>query len=560
MKKSVVKIIITIMICAFIVVGAMVAISLVNARNESVHHAQTKLDYMSQKYSGEFNAEFNNAEFVVDTLAIIAKKEFTVSEYENNRQVFESKKAELDTIFCKTLDNSEYPIGVYLTFAPETCKGMDEIWYVSRPGGSVKYIDSLLISDGWLEEGDETTDYYYDALNGAFWSEAAYDPGNDAEVISYAKPLYDKDKKLIGVIGVDIIVDDLFTALQTINKETSGVSAIIENGDTLIAGKTPQSAKAKKYLSAKSQIGEKWELAIYQPISVATESILKTGAAVIILGILIVIAVCVLIVYYSRRTVQPIINEVEQKDMLLINQARQAKMGEMVGNIAHQWKQPLNGMNMALENMRDDFENGELSEDDFNAYVERLRKMINGLAETVDDFTTFLKPARKKERFEAKKEIDNILHMMEERIKLQGIEVEVRGTETYIDGLKNEFDQCMFNLIDNARDALIDHAKATQRIKEHQKIIIETGIYETGDSYISVYNNGSPIPEEDKDKLFDLYFTTKDDKEGTGIGLYLTREIVTSHFGGTIHFENTDGGVRFIITIPQENPSRNMQK
>lgn len=558
MKKSVVKIIIVIMICAFAVVGAMVAISLVNARNESVHHAQTKLNYMSQKYAGEFNAEFSNAEFVVDTLAIIAKKEFTVSEYENNRQVFEGKKTELDTIFRKTLDDSEYPIGVYLTFAPETCKGKDEIWYVSRPGGSVKYIDSLLISDGWLGTDNDDADYFYDAIKyGEYWAEAAYDPGNDAEVISYVKPLYDRDEKLIGVIGVDIIVDDLFTMLKTINTETEGDSAIIENGDTVIAGKIPGADKQNQYIGTKSKIGEKWELAIYQPINVATESILRTSAAVIILGILIVIAVCILIVYYSRRTVQPIINEVEKKDLMMINQARQAKMGEMLGNIAHQWKQPLNGMNMALENMRDDYENGELSEDDFNVYVERLRKMISGLTETVDDFTTFLKPARKEERFEAKKEIDNVLHMMEERIKLQGIEVEVTGAETYIDGLKNEFDQCMFNLIDNARDALADHAKATQFIKEHQKIIIETGSYENGDSYISVYNNGSPISVEDKDKIFDLYFTTKDDKEGTGIGLYLTREIVTSHFGGTIHFENADGGVKFVIVIPQERAGEN---
>ena len=558
MKKSVVKIIIVIMICAFAVVGAMVAICLVNARNESVHHAQTKLNYMSQKYAGEFNAEFSNAEFVVDTLAIIAKKEFTVSEYENNRQVFEGKKTELDTIFRKTLDDSEYPIGVYLTFAPETCKGKDEIWYVSRPGGSVKYIDSLLISDGWLGTDNDDADYFYDAIKyGEYWAEAAYDPGNDAEVISYVKPLYDRDEKLIGVIGVDIIVDDLFTMLKTINTETEGDSAIIENGDTVIAGKIPGADKQNQYIGTKSKIGEKWELAIYQPINVATESILRTSAAVIILGILIVIAVCILIVYYSRRTVQPIINEVEKKDLMMINQARQAKMGEMLGNIAHQWKQPLNGMNMALENMRDDYENGELSEDDFNVYVERLRKMISGLTETVDDFTTFLKPARKEERFEAKKEIDNVLHMMEERIKLQGIEVEVTGAETYIDGLKNEFDQCMFNLIDNARDALADHAKATQFIKEHQKIIIETGSYENGDSYISVYNNGSPISVEDKDKIFDLYFTTKDDKEGTGIGLYLTREIVTSHFGGTIHFENADGGVKFVIVIPQERAGEN---
>ena len=93
------------------------------------------------------------------------------------------------------------------------------------------------------------------------------------------------------------------------------------------------------------------------------------------------------------------INEAELKDALIINQARQARMGEMVGNIAHQWKQPLNNMKMSLSNMQNDYDNGALNEEEFSWYTMRIDSMINSLSETVDDFTSFLRPARKTENF-----------------------------------------------------------------------------------------------------------------------------------------------------------------
>ena len=178
--------------------------------------------------------------------------------------------------------------------------------------------------------------------------------------------------------------------------------------------------------------------------------------------------------------------------------------------------------------------------------------MVGHLAETADDFIDFLKPDKKKECFSVNDEVTRMLDLMDERIRLAGIEVVVSGPEIKLEGYRNEFGQCMFNLIDNARDALLEavsdgNAEAPPVIK----ITMGSEETETGKySVIRVHNNGSPISPENAPKIFDLYFSTKEDRDGTGIGLYLSREIIRNHYKGDLYFENRDNGVDFIIRVP----------
>ena len=227
-------------------------------------------------------------------------------------------------------------------------------------------------------------------------------------------------------------------------------------------------------------------------------------------------------------------------------------MGEMVGNIAHQWKQPLNNMKMSLSNMQNDYDNGALNEEEFSWYTMRIDSMINSLSETVDDFTSFLRPARKTENFSVNEEIKTVINMMNESIKINSIQIKVSGPEVQLDGYRNEFSQCLFNLIDNARDAVKENTA-------DNRLITVTTAKENSFAAITVFNNGSPVREADKEKLFDLYFTTKEEKEGTGIGLYLTKEIIEKHFDGRIWFENTKDGVQFIIRIPLYKKEKHTQ-
>ena len=553
MKKSVFKILIAVIVCMFIAVGVLVTASIINSKNIAIVQAEKSLGYMSEKYAGEFNARFDSAELTVNNMSEVLSRNYVASEYINNREYFKKLKSETNTLIKSTIKNSKNPMGLYFTYAPETSGGWDEIWYVKKDDNSVIFIDSIPISEGWLVEEVDTTEYYFKTIReGAYWSEAVYDKGMDGKVISYTKAVYDIKGELIGVLGADIVVDDLFNSLSKIQKEIKGSAVIIDEKGNIAVGKEPADKAGHDYIRGSAAIGDKWELVLTQPVDVAIEPILKTEATVILLGILILAAVILLVIYFSRKKVQPMINEAELKDALIINQARQARMGEMVGNIAHQWKQPLNNMKMSLSNMQNDYDNGALNEEEFSWYTMRIDSMINSLSETVDDFTSFLRPARKTENFSVNEEIKTVINMMNESIKINSIQIKVSGPEVQLDGYRNEFSQCLFNLIDNARDAVKENTA-------DNRLITVTTAKENSFAAITVFNNGSPVREADKEKLFDLYFTTKEEKEGTGIGLYLTKEIIEKHFDGRIWFENTKDGVQFIIRIPLYKKEKHTQ-
>ncbi len=608
MKKTAHRIIIAIIISAFVVVGSLVSVSLINSKNIAVYQAEKSLSYMSKSYARDFDSVFSQSELAVSSMAASIESEYDVSLYINDRSAFEKTKAKTSEMMKKVTQDFEYPAGFYLTYAPETSRGWDEIWYLKKENGETLSIDSLSISDGWLGQDEDSTAYYFETIkNGSMWLDATYDPGMRGETVSYTRALYDRNGLLIGVLGVDILVDDIFNTLKNIDSEISGHSAFLEN-DSVVAGADigrigntgssgSVSYESEDYIYAKAHIGEKWALSLMQPVDVAVGSIRITEAAVILLGILIVVTAVFLVMYYSRKHVNPIIEEAEIKDALLVSKARQAKMGEMVGNIAHQWKQPLNSMKMALSNMQEDYSQGMLDDEDFENYIYRMNLMVNNLAETADDFTAFLRPGKKTEVFSANREIERTIHLMEERIRLKGIVITVDGPEVFIEGYRNEFGQCVFNLIDNAFAAIEDRcsdstdgsfggaAGKTGCCRSAGRTIeITTAVEEAEESdpkgltgkkpaaesgsgpaeicgpagsvgIIRIFNSGSPIPEENADRIFDLYFTTKEEKEGTGIGLYLVRQILRTHFRGDISFENVRDGVCFEIRIPVHHTS-----
>lgn len=553
MKKSVHRAILMVLTCAVIIVGLLVAASLINSKATAVRQAERSLSYMCETYAGEFNLIFSDSELLVNTLAAALEREYIVEEYIDDRAVFERMKQKTSELIQKAIGNSAYPIGLYVTFAPESSKGKDEIWYVKNENGEVSYIDSVPISDSWLADNDTTTAYYFHTIeNGALWLDAEYDPGMDGDTVTYAKALYDRNGALIGVIGTDILVEDIYNSLDGISREIGGYASFIDSRGELMAGASPQKyAGAEQYIHARADVGARGVLVLAQPMDSAVGSILRTEAAVILLGILMIITAVFLVAYYSRKHMRPMIHEAELKDAVLIHQARQAKLGEMVGNIAHQWKQPLNSMKMALSNMQDDYDQKQLDADGFGNYIYRMKLMVDHLAVTADDFTAFLRPAKKPSHFSVGREIERVIDLMDERLRLCGIAVVVEGPEIHLEGYRNEFDQCIFNLFDNACDALLSEQAGNRRI------VVTTAVERmpSGKAIytVKIYNNGKHIDAGMQDKIFDLYFTTKDEAEGTGIGLYLTRDILRRHFNGDISVENVDGGVLFQIKVVEES-------
>jgi len=234
-----------------------------------------------------------------------------------------------------------------------------------------------------------------------------------------------------------------------------------------------------------------------------------------------------------------------EKERLLIQQARHAAMGEMIGNIAHQWRQPLSVLGLILQNIAIDYEDRELTDDALKTYVADALLAIKQMSGTIDDFRDFFRPNRQKTVFELRQAVEETLALLSASLKNHSIEVKLSGPESIeIRGHRNEFSQMLLNLIGNAKDALEEHQP------EWPEITIETacdGEY----AIITVRDNAGGVPPDIAEKIFDPYFTTKE--KGTGIGLYMTKTILEKHMHGTIAFRNGNQGAEFTVRLPLDH-------
>lgn len=233
-----------------------------------------------------------------------------------------------------------------------------------------------------------------------------------------------------------------------------------------------------------------------------------------------------------------------QKDAVVIYQSRLAKMGEMIGNIAHQWRQPLNSLGIILSELKDSYNYGDLDREYFEDSVSKAKQIIAKMSQTIDDFRDFLSPSREEAPFPVDQSISFILDLMEESLRLNHIRVKAGlSHDIIVLGYENEFSQVISNIVNNARDAL-------EECDQSQKWITVTA-EKTGDRIeIKISNNGNPISPEVMGKMFTPYFTTKTLGKGTGIGLYMSKIIIEEHMNGEIRFENTGHGVCCSIILP----------
>ena len=235
-----------------------------------------------------------------------------------------------------------------------------------------------------------------------------------------------------------------------------------------------------------------------------------------------------------------------EKEQMLIQQSRLAAMGEMIGNIAHQWRQPLNALGLILQNIQIAYETGRLDEEFLNQSVNRGKKLIETMSRTIDDFRNFFKPNKNKERFDVAQSIRSALELVESAFKNHEIKVRLDLQQNLeVTGYPGEFSQVLLNLLNNAKDALLENRKEDREIhieakEEGTKIIV------------TVEDNAGGIPPAIMDKIFDPYFTTKDEGKGTGLGLYMSNMIIQRSMHGHIRVTNSDNGARFIIEIPKE--------
>ncbi|WP_306535105.1 PAS domain S-box protein [Geobacter sp.] len=232
-----------------------------------------------------------------------------------------------------------------------------------------------------------------------------------------------------------------------------------------------------------------------------------------------------------------------EQEQLLIHQGRLAAMGEMIGNIAHQWRQPLNTLGLIIQGLSMSEESGELTKEHLDERVNRAMQLIFHMSQTIDDFRNFFRPDKEKVRFEVKPVINNALSLIGENLQSLGIQVSFDcSRDLSINGYPNEFSQALLNILMNARDVL------EERKVDGPRVMVRM-IAESNRVVVTIADNAGGIDKEILGKVFDPYFTSKGPSKGTGLGLFIAKTIIEKNMDGTLTVRNTGEGAEFRIVI-----------
>jgi len=237
-----------------------------------------------------------------------------------------------------------------------------------------------------------------------------------------------------------------------------------------------------------------------------------------------------------------VVEELRGKERMLAQQSRQAAMGEMIGNIAHQWRQPLNALGLTIQQLPLFYQLGEFSKEVLDTGVRKSMTLIKHMSRTIDDFRDFFSPDKEKAEFKVHQAVTRTVDLVHDSLTQRRIAVEIEcQNEPVAYGYPNEYSQVLLNILINARDAFDTHPA------EHPRIRIAVGAG-NGRAVVTVTDNAGGIPAEFLENIFDPYFSTKG-VQGTGIGLYMSKTIIERNMQGTLTVRNMGDGAEFRIEI-----------
>jgi signal transduction histidine kinase len=237
------------------------------------------------------------------------------------------------------------------------------------------------------------------------------------------------------------------------------------------------------------------------------------------------------------------LEQLRQRDQMLVQQSRMAALGEMISNIAHQWRQPLNILALHAQELPVMAKKGEFNQQYLEASVRKMMEAIGYMSRTIDNFRNFFSPGKEKVRFSINEIVGKTLSLMEASLREAHVATKVvAAAEPVIYGYPNEYSQVLLNILLNAKDAFAAH-----RVRQ-ALITIKIGMHAER-SVVEISDNAGGIPLEILDKIFDPYFTTKGPDRGNGLGLYMSKVIVEHNMGGSLTARNVNGGSVFRIEI-----------
>ena len=225
------------------------------------------------------------------------------------------------------------------------------------------------------------------------------------------------------------------------------------------------------------------------------------------------------------------LTEVKKKEEIISQQAKMASLGEMIGNIAHQWRQPLSTISTTASGVKLQKEFNQLTDEKLKEHMESIVITTKFLSQTIDDFRNYIKKDKRKKEFNISENINKILTIMKGSFTNNFITIETNIEENSIYGYENELNQVLLNILSNSKDALKNVPE------EHRYINIES--YKKDNSIIIIImDSGGGIDEDILEKIIEPYFTTKHQSQGTGLGLYMTHKIITESMNGKITIKN----------------------
>jgi len=238
------------------------------------------------------------------------------------------------------------------------------------------------------------------------------------------------------------------------------------------------------------------------------------------------------------------LHEVRQKDQILIQQSRQAAMGEMINSIAHQWRQPLNNIGLIIQNTLLNYETGNLTREEMAVDIAKAMDIIMFMSQTIDDFRNFFRHDKQKSIISVSDLLNRTLTLVSANFQHLDIDIEIEGHDTVTAfGYPNEYSQVILNILNNSKDVFTERSVVSPRIRI-------SVFSEAGRSVVTIWDNGGGIDEEIIARIFDPYFSTKEVGKGTGIGLYMSKVIIEQNMSGVLTARNRDGGTEFRIELP----------
>ena len=334
--------------------------------------------------------------------------------------------------------------------------------------------------------------------------------------------------------------DSLYIEYKVLNKNRLGYAKSFKNWSWILVSYYPKDKMEELIQKKKEFLNNKYESFVYK---------------IFVVSLILTFILLIISIYISKslnRKFNKYKKNLKEKQNILFQQSKMASMGEMIGNIAHQWRQPLSTILTASTGMVLQKQIQNLEDDFFFDATNKINASVKHLSKTIDDFRNFYSPNKIKTNFFLKNTFNTTLDLIQAQLTSKNIKIVKDIEDINLFNYENELIQALINIINNARDELIKLDADVEKVLFISSIISDKKII------ILIKDNAGGVPVDIIERIFEPYFTTKHKAQGTGIGLYMTEEIIVKHLGGKLYVQNQEFvynnrryiGAEFTIELP----------